>query len=214
MKFLLFLSIIFFNFSVNAACFMKVYPQILHTGFIYPGSVIKKTNCPEKVKKKFRNILTNFSGKIKASYLAEVFRKDFMKYRIRIKPSIITVAKMERLLKEELNLADNWRWSNVKFNTGKRTLGLNNGDKLEINCANCKSTGRKNIKLSILRPSGKKRNYWLRGELKVRIKALFAKHSLSANSNLSEDLFLEKIIDTDNPEKIFTAKKILHYHRT
>ena len=213
MKILLFFLFTFTDLSAKTSCYLNVHPQILHTGFISAGSIIKKSNCPGKVKEKFSSLLSKFNGKIKADYLKAVFKKDLMGYRLKINPSILNVSRMDRFLQEKTNLPANWKWRNIEFTGGRKVLALAYGEKIDVLCPNCENTGIKNISLSVFKKNGKKKVYWLKGDLKIKIKALFARHNLGLSSPLAKDLFFEKEIETDRPEKLFTNKDIIHFYR-
>ena len=159
------------DLPAKTSCYLKVYPTVVHTGIIPSGSIVKKSNCPRKVKERVRSILINFDGRIKAAYLNEAFKKKLMGYRLKIIPSVLTVLKMDSFLQKRLGLPANWKWRNVEFIGGRKVLTLAYGEKLKVVCSNCENTGMKNISLSVFK-GRKKANLLVERKSKSQDKGL------------------------------------------
>ena len=171
------------------------------------NGLIEKSNCSRRLKKEFKEKLFSQKGLIHTKNIEKILKKRFSLNRFVIRPKTIHVGKLSDILKEKTNLPDNWNWSKVKIHR-QGFLSLSSGGSLNVFCNNCKTPGFKTLKVSI-----KKKDFWISGDLKVKSKALFSKKSLGAGHKLSEELFVEKEINSFNPERFFTEKKTLPFFK-
>ena len=191
-------------------CFINIKNRIYFTDEKSAiDRLIEKSNCSRRVRKEFTDRLSSLTGLIHSKKLEKTLKKKFSSSRFVIKPKTIHIGKLSDILKEKINIPDNWNWSKVRIHR-KGFLSLSSRESLDVSCNNCKTPGSKTLRASI---KGKKKIYWISGDLKVKSKALFPRKSLGVGHKLSEELFVEKEVNSFNPERFFTEKKTLSFFK-
>lgn len=217
--FILFLSLfIALGARANEVCRIKTYAQIFHSSqpeMIGVNDFITESTCPAEVQKKFKDIVFNFKGPLYNEYLIKNFTEDLSNFDVEFEPGKIETSSIEELLKKNIDLPNNWTWTEIRILNQTQLLLLSAQERLSVKCTNCNSSGSKNIELTISNSlSGVSRKEWVNATIAIRAKALVAKTNLAVNNQaLNPADFEFKTIESVRPERFFTDQESLIYFK-
>ena len=198
-------------------CFIESYSKIYYQKGGHNKDwkkIIKKSTCPEKIVIQFLNLIKKSQGVFSTNHLQKLYLTEIKNKEITIFPKKIHIKELNRLLSDLIN-SNGEIIPRKSFFLGKRNfLLLNKHQKIKLLCDNCKVLGKKNITLQIY-SKNRKKNIWIETTFKTKKKALISKLDLaySFENEISLSDFKEGIIETEQPEKIFLEKEMLHFFK-
>ena len=198
-------------------CFIESYSKIYYQKGGHNKDwkkIIKKSTCPEKIVIQFLNLIKKSQGVFSTNHLQKLYLTEIKNKEITIFPKKIHIKELNRLLSDLIN-SNGEIIPRKSFFLGKRNfLLLNKHQKIKLLCDNCKVLGKKNITLQIY-SKNRKKNIWIETTFKTKKKALISKLDLaySFENEISLNDFKEGIIETEQPEKIFLEKEMLHFFK-
>jgi flagella basal body P-ring formation protein FlgA len=186
--------------------FSKVY-RLESNQTLTIGDVIHKTNCGNAVSSKISQLISNSSGSIGADFLKRELVNDFSTLAIEIKPRKLSIMELNPTFRDQLTNSSNFYFFNSKSLNGISTIGLAEGEQLQVSCESCNSCGEKNIKLTITNSlQSPSKTLWFSTTIMAKIKILKAKRSLSLQEKHLEieDFYADEIY-TSTPDNVLTS---------
>jgi len=174
-------------------------------------SAFKYKNCSEEEIKKFNQLLTDYSGTLNQ----RVLNSEISTPKITLTESFI-ITSLSSLINAKVSISPEWKIIDLKLvGQSYGFLSLAADEHLQVECSHCNNTGTKNIKLSIVNPISNTREiHWMTGNIAIPVEALVSTKNLSiTNQALSINDFELKKVYSDRPEKFFTFKDKLPYHK-
>ena len=201
--------------SCSIELFSKVY-RLENNQYLTSGDIIHKSNCDASVLSKISQLISNSSGVIGADFLKNELLKEFNTLTIDIVPRKLSLMDLDSVLRDQLTDGTNFYFINSKSLNGVKTLGLQVGEQLKVNCESCNSFGEKNIKLDITNLSqNTTRTLWFSSRIMAKIKVFKAKRSISFQQNhLELDDFYNDEIFTSTPDNVLTSLNNITFYKS
>ena len=210
-----FISLLLYATSVfSQDCFIETKENIFFVRSNSSLNFIEKSHCPQNIKKEFNNFIKSSHGIMRSSDVERILAEKFH-LPVRISPLRINVHDIEKAVKESLVLPHDWTMKGIKILGKEMLLFSGNNIEMKINCHNCYSLGRKQVKLEFV-DKIKKTTFteWIKGEILVKASAVFLKETLTFNNKpLSKKDFIIKHIYTSRPEDLFLQINKVHFYK-
>lgn len=194
--------------SIAGDCYILAWDKnyIISRESITSSSLIKETNCNNKIQVQFVKSLLDFEGSIQSNYLLDDLPN------VDISPKKIVINSLSNLISERFSFGSNYKLDDLKASTIK-VITLEQYDSISIRLKN-KDLGKKSIAISInnsLKAQNKK--IWVTGTLKARVKALVAKtHLTTTYGGIDPSEFEKRLVYSAYPERLFrNLARISHY---
>jgi flagella basal body P-ring formation protein FlgA len=202
-KLIVLLTFTLLTFEAHA-CLITTFSNIVKVNKIDDFiNVIKKSDCPKKVNKKFISFIKNNSGDFNTKLMNRYIGEG-----VNITPKEISISNITTFLNNHL-ANKKIVLNSVKLMGKKSPVLFNEKDEIQIECKQCDSLG--NVNLKIIK---KNSTFWGSAVAKGQIIALVAKKRMGfSQNNLSQSDFKKKLIYTSNPERIFTDFKNVHFFK-
>lgn len=219
MKYIILLSILFSTSAYSAeVCTIKTFKKIYYlpsASSPIKGKIIKSSNCPSIVTKKFKEHIFYSSGTFTQRALNNIESIKKTKMSVRLSPKRVNIINLKDKLKDHFDLGAKWSFDNLKMLNKNNIFGLNQEDSLDIGCEFCHTTGKKNISLTIFNAlSNYNKTHWVNATVFVSTKVLVSSRSISPSEpRLMPQDFVFKEINVTRPEKYFTNKSKLTFYK-
>ena len=194
-------------------CHIEVAEKIFYIKESKKTNVIKKSDCPDNIRKHFNLFIKSSNGVMRAIDIERIFKERFH-LGITITPSRIETHDLEEFTGKVLSLTGNRAINKVTLLSG--TAILARGDtRIEMSCSNCQSPGKKQIKVELSNDEKLIDTKWLTAVVSIKVKALVANRPLIFNNKpLSfEDVSLQDVYVV-RPEGIFSEIGNIHFYKT
>ncbi|MCP4913664.1 MAG: flagellar basal body P-ring formation protein FlgA [Oligoflexia bacterium] len=174
-------------------------------------SLIAKTDCDAQTINSFVQAIQKTKGTINSRIVSEIINKEIM-----LKPNTIRVSHINQIVKDRiLSGSDRYFFVDNTSRAVDSVIGLTSEESLSVKCNNCKTTGNKNIQMSVYNPlSGKNKKYWITGRNLIKAQALVARRNISfSETSLSKSTFELKEVYSDKPEQFFVNPSKLVFYK-
>lgn len=206
----LFLTSTITTFACNIQSFNKVV-VISNSPLNSLKSLVKKTDCDSQTISRFVKAIQKTKGTINSRIVSEIINKEVM-----LKPNTIRVSHINNIVKNRiLNDSDRYFFVDQSSRIIDSVVGLTSEESLSVKCNNCKTTGNKNITMSVYNPlTGKNKKYWITGKNLIKAQALVARRNISfSETSLSKSSFELKEVYSDKPEQFFVNPSKLVFYK-
>ena len=196
-------------------CIIETGRNIFISRSNFNDSFIKESSCPLKIEKEFNSFVRSSNGSMRSSDIERVLKEKGYPF-VEVRPTKIKSHRLERALKKSLELPVDWKLANIKVLEKYPLVFIEEDVEMKTFCENCKSLGKKQIRLEFASKEQKK-NYvkWVKGEILVEARVLIAKRNIPFNNKaLSTKDFIERNIYTSNPEKLFLKKNEINFYKS
>ena len=202
----------------KSQCNIYSYPKIIIISENHPpplSQIIKKSNCPKKVKKVFLKIFNQMESSIFEKYVNSTFRSELKGFKISLSPKRIRKIYLNEYIKEKIPNNSKRSLSKLSLVGNKRVVPLRQNESFTIVCKFCNKLGLRNFKISIQNfLTGKEETYWGNLNISFKVMALISKKDIFSNFKpLNSDDFEIKEVLTLNPSHYFKNKKELKFYR-
>ena len=202
------LIILTITFSVTAysQCNLESFAHIIKFNKILDNSIVKSSDCSDKVIQKYINFISDMEGEIPAEHLSNIFKSEHQ-MTINFKPKKIEVLSAGEFVKESLNLEE-YLVKDVRSLYGNASYNTDNIKSVRLACSKCSSPGEKNLKLIT-----SSKQIWISAEFLVKRKALVLNKDVNPfQGNLSKSaVSIKSIYDTGNDQLFSDYENIKFY---
>ncbi|MFW5887903.1 MAG: flagella basal body P-ring formation protein FlgA, partial [Bacteriovoracia bacterium] len=215
---LIFMLLMALTAQSKASCQLELPPQVIlfNDNVSDDISFIKQKNCPDNLVLTIAQTISGIKGVVPSTQLLASLEIDDPKMEIKITPNMVKVVHFEKLLRQHLELPQDFHATNAKALNGKKYLMLNLNDSLEINCKTCNKLGTHNVQIkksNPLNPLGTK-NIWVSTKLLQVIEVLQTTKNIPAfQKNLSQQHFKKVPLMVEHPERYFIDSEKLNYYK-
>lgn len=159
------------------------------------------------------NLVTNSSGPVQASHLAESLRQQTGR-KISITPERVRIFNLAEILKSQFGLDHKMFFRQLNF-LDRNPLILASEESMDFDCSACESTGEKTIKITLRNTlEGTQSSRFLKAKVVTSTKALVANQNLRVSNQAAQSTqFKTEIIETDKPELLFQESPTLAFYR-
>lgn len=179
---------------------------------------LKEQKCHEQVKKQIISYLKKLRGKVNTSIIKDIIPLK-SKIHLEIQPKVVHVYSLNKIIKKKLHLKKSHILKEIKFVRNNLVWGFDNNifNNMEINCHDCKGTGRKNLTLTLTSQNSSNesfKKYYFSAIIYKKVRALIAQKPLSIYSdlaNLSHYKFNEII--TEDPSSLILDKDKIKFYK-
>ncbi|PIP91092.1 MAG: hypothetical protein COW79_03310 [Bdellovibrionales bacterium CG22_combo_CG10-13_8_21_14_all_38_13] len=173
------------------------------------SNLIKKSNCNDQSVSNFVNFARNARGHIKPTLLAKLFPE------ITFSPTSIEFVSLQEALENKSLLPNEASLMSATKLNRSSLIGLENDQRLELECRSCPTTGFHNIKISIRDNLGQYLSTeWVKAEVGVPVKALVSNSTQTPTFKaIDPSLLITKTIISSNPENLVRAKTPVQFFK-
>jgi flagella basal body P-ring formation protein FlgA len=203
----LFLSLFIFSGLAFCECSITIYPHILKLQKNINSSIIKKSDCPDKVQGDLLQFINKFESKIKTAHLKAAIQSE-LDEDITITPKEINIVSLADYVTNELSKT---QMIITDISTLSSSPSINSNSPIigNIICTDCNKTGHKNLKLQL-----QEKSIWISANFNEKVFAFVSKKSLSpTNKNLSISDFTKKEVIYDGQGQLFTDFKNIQFYK-
>lgn len=206
------------SFANAKSCNIHTFDKIVYLptkNISKARGVIKKSDCPSLVQRKFIEQIFNSSGTLSSRALSTNEDLNKMGYKINLTPSKVHVSNLKDKLKRHFELGPKWSFGKLKLLNSKYFIGLNKSDSIDMDCEFCHTTGEKNISLNIYNSlKNFSKTLWLNSTVYISTSVLVPNRSVSPSEpQLVPTDFQFKYLNVTRPEKYFTNKNQLVFYK-
>ena len=198
-------------------CEIKTYPQIIMTQrrsiSQLQKEVIKESNCDQTTVESFVMTIADLEGDIRAEQINDLMNNNSID--VFMEPTRISVTRINNLIKNKLVLPSNLEIDQIQFVGTESAIGLNDAEKVKVECPNCELLGEQNLKLQVVNSVlGDSKNFWARTNVLKKIKVWKAREDINTLTaqNLQSQLISEEIA-LAKPENYLTDAQDLKFFK-
>lgn len=207
-----YLVLIFFISFVQSAlaCTIETYSHILilNKNESYTN-IIKKSDCTKDILGQFATFASAAQGTISS----DSFQRSFP--GITLKPDRVRFSSLEEYLEQRAFLPKEGRLINVSKLNGSGVIVIAEGQRFDVSCDTCPSTGVNTLKLVMRDNLGQQLNtHWLKVEIAIPAKAFVAKRHFPASfDGLDPTGFEIKTILTSKPQSLASTNAPIQFFK-
>lgn len=176
---------------------------------------ILSSNCNSDILQRFVEEMKHAQGTFKAEHVMRLIDNN-NKLSISLSPRVITIKNISSLIKNKLNINNQFKFSKVRFIDGRKSLSLNPFQEVKVICKDCSVVaGDKSYQVIIRnKKTNKNEHLWLTAILLKRELGIIAKNHLGPSLHgVNAESFLQSYIFTKNPSLLFREYKNLSYFK-
>lgn len=195
-----------FIMTAYSQCKIESFQHIVKFNKILDNSVIKTSNCSNKITSKFINFISDVEGEIPAKHLENIFLSEYQS-KVQFSPKKISVYSAGEFINQELKL-DNTIVKDVRSLYGNASYNTDHIKSVRLSCNQCNTPGEKNLKLLT-----SDKQIWLSATFLIKRKALVLKSDVSPfQGGLTKSNVTEKsILDLGNDQLFSDYENIRFY---
>lgn len=201
--------IFLFSTFAYSDCNIETYSKIIKINNKLDQSIIKNSNCSQKINDTFMDFIDSASGTLSANYLQRYFKNEHQ-VSFSISPEKIQVNSINEHLDDFFN-NDSLLIKKVTSLHNTASFNLTEQDEITFDCSNCNSTGEKNVSAYL-----NKTKIWLNVLIHVKRKAYQLVKNISDLSEKIDASFFKEILitDTGNIPLLESIEHIQYYQPT
>lgn len=222
----LFLMLILFSPSVFAeelafskSCDIKTYPQIIFTQNKnvqnLEKEIIKDSNCEPTTRKAFLSLISTIRGDLRGEHLSSILTEQGIQQEVNLEPSKISVSTLENIIQAKAVLNHGFEVSEIQFVGVEGAIGLNEQERVKVDCVQCDLLGIQNLRISIVNPIlNDNKLFWAKSLISKKIKVWKVRDDLAAitEGNIASQLTLEEMSVT-HPENYLNETQDLKFFK-
>lgn len=198
-------------------CEIKTYPQIIMTQrrslSQLQKEIIKESNCDQTTVENFVATIADLEGDIRSEQINDLMSNKTVD--VFLEPTRISVIRINKIIKDKLNLQSNLELDQIQFVGTESAIGLNDIDKVKVECPNCELLGEQNLKIQITNSIlGDSKNFWARSTVLKKTRIWKAREDINTltSQNLQSQLISEEIA-LAKPENYLTDAQDLKFFK-
>ncbi len=177
--------------------------------------IIRNSDCPSDLNGKITTLVSSSQGTLGSDFLTRELQKDFPELSVTFTNRKLSLLELNPTIRSQLLPESNLYFTQSRSLNGLSTVGLIEGESLQVVCDGCQSFGEKNIKLNIVNiANSSTRTIWFASKIMAKLKVIKAKRSISFQQKAlsAEDFYMEEIL-TMSPDNMITSLDNIQYFK-